>query len=224
MRRFSPARKALIDLLNLPDLHFVARGQEGEITIQKIDALGAFELIKQDDDPRRTAAFALAQRFIESYGQLRPAADPLFAEGELFEYARLLRQVWTDAKKNEFRAAESTLKNIFAAGDPIKHEGQAFTADLDVKAGEIAFAPATLLQTVGLEMLHSRRALKRCPICKDFFFPSKGNRRKYCENKFRDCQHEGRNRRAVKNTRNWRAREAEKGKDNANAKRSDRKN
>ncbi len=93
------ARKALVELLNLPNINFR----------------------KVDDDKRRAPAFALAQRFVETNGPLR-GGDPLWAEAETFEYAQRLRQVWVDAEESRFRAAEATLNEIFKASDPLQKE------------------------------------------------------------------------------------------------------
>src|SRR5437764_473515 len=98
------ARKALVELLNLPSIKF--RG---------------------DDDKRRAPAFALAQRFIETYGPLRNVSDRLFAEAELFEYANRFRQIWTNAERREFRGAESALNEIFQSSDPFQKQRSGFT-------------------------------------------------------------------------------------------------
>jgi hypothetical protein len=218
-------RKALIELLNLSSqVQVVERGLEGEIVTEIIPGQEWPTVKLSDkDDQRRAPAFSLAQRFVEKYGRLRPQVDPLYAEYEVLEFAKRLRQVWAYTEKHQFRTAESILLEILRAGNPVTNEGQAFLPELSAESGNISFKPATRLHSLAVELLQSRRALKRCPVCKSFFFPSKGNRRKYCENPLRDCQHEARNRKQVINTHNWRIREEQR-KESTDAKRSNRQN
>lgn len=208
-------RAALVELLNLPDINF------GSVT----------------DDERRAPAFALAKRFLDRYGELRLPADPLsqdeakrfeqarrskpgeakaslWAEAELFSYAKRFRQVWTDAERKRFRAAESTLNEILKGSDPIAPDRSGFTTNMEV--GAIQAEPTTLLQQLALEFLYSRKSLRRCPECRDFFFVANPSvRRKYCKNALRDCAHTKKNRSQKLLMRRKRA---------PNAKRTDRKN
>src|SRR6266542_330894 len=188
------ARKALVELLNLPNINFR----------------------KVDDDKRRAPAFALAQRFVETNGPLR-GGDPLWAEAETFEYAQRLRQVWVDAEESRFRAAEATLNEIFKASDPLQKETSGFTADIQAKT--IRTEPTTLLHRLALELLYSRKSLRRCRECRDFFFVKNPSvRRQYCQNPLRDCFRSHRNRYSKQGMRTLR----DKRKGQANAKRSNR--
>jgi len=166
----------------------------------------------------------MAERFVAEYGHLRPQSDNLLAEYEVLEYAERFRQVVAYAARRQFGTAERMLGEIFRAANPIANEGQAFIPDLNAETGTIAFKPATLLQRLALELLQSRKALKRCTVCKRFFFPAKGNRQGYCDNALSDCRSESRRKKSVVNTRNFRARQERKRKGNTDAKRSDRKN
>jgi len=234
------ARDALVKLLNLPDVEFYKKPfviEEGGISAalddrRAADAFVAARGFIEKYGPLRPKkprpVWAKVDQPARTDGQVDPATwhiaryppvkgdkdfdnpDSLWAEAEVFEYARRFREVWKNAEKKNFKAAEATLNEIFKAGDPIKGEGPVFAAD--IQASTIRREPRTLLHKLALELLQSRRAVARCLVCKDFFI--KAGHQKYCRNPLRDCAHEGR--------KNKQSRLMRKRRDNA--KRDDRKN
>jgi hypothetical protein len=172
-----------------------------------------------------------AERFVKAYKPLRdrPQDDPREQEPldgvglpplkvlEVVEYARRFRSVWDAAIRGRgISAANAALNEILKAGDPIKGEGPAITADL--AAGKLTHAPKSYLQQLALELIFSKKSLARCVACKRYFI-KEFSRDKTCSLR---CSQEHHNERQVMNTRNWRQRQEEK--ENDNAKRSDRKN
>jgi hypothetical protein len=175
-----------------------------------------------------------AERFLKMYKPLRERAQPDPKEQEpidgvglpplrvleVVEYARRIRSVWDAAVRGRgISAANAALNEILKAGDPVKGEGPAITADL--AAGKLTHAPKSHLQQLALELIYSTKSLARCARCQRYFI-KEFSRDKTCSLR---CSQQHHNERQVANTRNWRERQEKTEKESTRyAKRANRKN
>jgi len=142
--------------------------------------LGDLANVPGKDDPNWVTA---VQKFVSTYGVLRPSQDP---EMEVLEYARRFREIWTAKTEEEFQRANGFLEEIFIAPDSFS----AVPPITDFRTGRWEPRPRTLLERLAIELMRSRKMLYQCERAEcQKYFVKVWSRDRYCSN---PCGEKGR--------------------------------